>query len=86
MTTLLFTYKVELEIDDITVDTKYFSFNYELRVNNILVATDCYDSDFSFWSKEDFTHLLKTSRAAELVLERHHEDIINYKDFDPSNV
>lgn len=61
---------IEVEISNIEVDTKYFSFNYKIKRNDNVVIDSSYSDDHS-WNDEfdKFQKILENSLAVELALD-----------------
>lgn len=61
----------KIVITDLKVDTRYYSFYYEVWVNGILKMEDEYSNDHSWGiDYKKFRYLLRKSHAAEIVCER----------------
>lgn len=66
---IVFEFKVVIE--NLKVDTKYYSFDYEVWVNGILKKEELYSNDHS-WGNDykKFRRILRNSYAAQIVCER----------------
>ena len=61
---------IEVEVDNIEVDNKYYSFDYKITRSGKVVSDSSFSSDHSWGDNfEKFKDLLKTSFAVELALE-----------------
>lgn len=65
---------VNVRVWDLKVDPFYFSFKYELKINDkVLVAEEHYEGDHAWQNdRESFYKMLLKGYAASLVLEREH--------------
>lgn len=61
---------IEVEITNIKVDDRYYSFDYVVSVNGKVRPKEEYSSDHVWWDDiKGFKSLLKSSSAAQTVLE-----------------
>ncbi len=62
---------IEVEVCNIDVDTRYYSFDYKIKRNGTVVKDSSYSNDHS-WNDdyENFQKLLEKSLAVELALEQ----------------
>lgn len=62
---------IEIEVSNIDVDTRYYSFDYKIKRNGKIVKDSSYSDDHS-WDNdfENFKKLLEKSFAVELALEQ----------------
>lgn len=63
--------KIEIEVDNIKVDDRYYSFEYKVWVDGKMKIEDVYDSDHE-WSddKKGFKDHLKNGGAVHTVLDK----------------
>lgn len=61
---------VEVEIGEIIVDGKYYSFPFKLWVNAKLKSEGEYQSDHSWDNKKAFIRMLLSGEAAKSVIEQ----------------
>lgn len=62
---------ISIEVDNIEVDEKYYSFDYKVYINGKLKEKDTYDSDHS-WSHRQkwFKEYLEESGAFQEVIDK----------------
>lgn len=59
-----------VEVSNIEIDNYYFSFDYTITKNGILLRTNSYDSDHAWYNDLDnFRKLLEEGYADKLALE-----------------
>ena len=68
-------YTIEVEIKDIEVDERYFSFEYIVRRNGRVIANDPYDSDHDWEDLDAFKKMLEEGHALTLAIEATDFDI-----------
>lgn len=61
---------IELEVENIKVDEKYFNFDYKIKTNWVVKMKENYSSTYSWYSsREDFKKVLLKWRAYQCILD-----------------
>ena len=69
--------EILIDISNIVVDEKYFSFDYNIKINWKVIKTEIYNSDYSWYSSiDEFKKVLLDWRAYQCVLDS--LDLQNY--------
>jgi len=62
--------EIEIDLNNLKIDEKYFSFYYNIKINWVIKIKENYSSDYSWYKcKEDFIKQLKEWRAYQCVLD-----------------
>lgn len=62
-------YKIMVQIDNIEIDEKYYSFKWKALVGKKKYSGK-YDSDYDGYTKKEMVKILEKGYALEIVLER----------------
>ena len=60
---------IEIEIRDIKVDERYYSFEYIVKISGKKIFQDLYESDYEGWTIKEFRKHLKSNGALAIVCE-----------------
>jgi len=61
---------ISVEIGNIDVDSKYYSFDYKVIRNGKTIKEGSYENDHAWEDPEAFEDLLKNSLAVEIAIEQ----------------
>lgn len=63
--------QINIDIDNIKVDKRYFSFDYKIEINGELKKEDNYNDSYDGEDKKWMKKALENGYAAQLVLENY---------------